>query len=201
MNEYLCILTITQLFIIAGPNWAGKTTASFSILPGILGVNEFVNADEIARGLSPFNPISVSIKAGKLMLNRIDELLSNRLDFAFKTTLSSKSFTNTIRKAKTQHYFVTLVFFYLESPELAIQRVKNRILEGGHSIPESVIIRRYYKGLANLFSLYLKLVDKWLIFDNSNIKLNFVGEGSSLNQQLIYNPITWNKINSQWNKK
>lgn len=135
---------MTQLYIIAGPNGGRKTTASFSILPGILGVNEFVNADEIARGLSPFNPNSVSIKAGKLMLNRIDELLSNRLDFAFETTLASKSFINTISKAQKLQYYVTLVFFYLDSPELAIQRVNNRILEGGHAIPEFVIARRYY---------------------------------------------------------
>ncbi|MBK7360258.1 MAG: zeta toxin family protein [Saprospiraceae bacterium] len=191
---------MTQLYIIARPNGAGKTTASFSILPGILGINEFVNADEIARGLSPFNPESVSIKSGKIMLNRIDELISINSNYAFETTLSSKSFYRTIQKAQRLQYYVTLVFFYLESPELAIQRVNNRILEGGHSIPESIIVRRYHKGLDNLLNIYLKQVDKWLIFDNSNITLNFVAEGSSFNQPNIYNPITWNKLNTQWKK-
>ena len=115
-----------KLYIISGCNGAGKTTASFNILPELLNCKEFVNADEIARGLSPFQPEKVSIEAGKLMLKRIDELINSNQDFSFETTLSSKSFLNTIERAKSKGYYTTLIFFWLESVELAKFRVLKR---------------------------------------------------------------------------
>ena len=116
----------------------------------MLGCREFVNADEIARGISPFKPESVAIQAGKIMLNRIEDLLANQMDFAIETTLTTKSYINTIAKAKTLGYQVTLLFFWLNDVELAIERVKTRVSEGGHHIPEEVIRRRYSKGIQNL---------------------------------------------------
>lgn len=136
-----------QLFIIAGSNGAGKTTASYAILPEILNCKEFVNADEIARGLSPFQPEKVNIQAGKLMLVQIKRLLNQEVNFAFETTLSTKSYVNLIKHAQEKGYFATLVFFWLNSPELVIRRVKTRVLEGGHDIPEETIRRRYESGL------------------------------------------------------
>ncbi len=144
-----------NLFIIAGCNGAGKTTASFTILPEILDCREFVNADEIAKGLSPFQPEKVSFEAGRIMLNRINELLSQNENFAFETTLSTRSYKNKILEAKKKNYNVTLLFFWLKNPELAKERVKIRVIEGGHNIPEDVIERRYYKGIKNLFEIYL----------------------------------------------
>ena len=123
-----------NVYIIAGCNGAGKTTASFTILPEIIHCKEFVNADEIARGLSPFQSEKVAIEAGRIMLNRIDELFSSNESFAFETTLSTKSYKNKIIEAKRNNYTATLLFFWLKNVELAKERVKIRVSEGGHNI-------------------------------------------------------------------
>jgi predicted ABC-type ATPase len=164
------------LYIIGGCNGAGKTTASFNILPDLLNCKEFVNADEIARGISPFQPENVSIKAGRLMLKRIDELIHSNQDFSFETTLSTKSFTSTIENAKSKGYYVTLIFFYLESIELAKSRVRKRVTEGGHNIEAEVIERRYKTGIKNLFNLYCNKVDSLLIYDNSTAESELIAE-------------------------
>lgn len=156
-----------KLYIISGCNGAGKTTASFTILPEILNCKEFVNADEIAKGLSPFQPEKVAFEAGRIMLKRINELLSENENFAFETTLSTRSYKNKISEAKTKGYRVTLLFFWLQSTELAKERVKTRVLEGGHNIETAIIERRYQRGIENLFDIYLPIVDGALIFDNS----------------------------------
>ena len=156
-----------KLYIIAGCNGAGKTTASFTILPDILDCKEFVNADEIAKGLSPFQPEKVSFESGRIMLNRINELLSANENFAFETTLSTKSYKSKIIEAKKKGYRVTLLFFWLQNSDLAKERVKTRVFEGGHNIEPEVIERRYTRGILNLFDIYLPIVDGALIFDNS----------------------------------
>jgi predicted ABC-type ATPase len=156
-----------NLYIIAGCNGAGKTTASFTILPEILDCKEFVNADEIARGLSPFQPDNVTIEAGRIMLNRIQELFEANENFAFETTLATKIYKEKILKAQANGYEVTLLFFWLNSPELAIERVKRRVMEGGHNIKTEVIKRRYFAGIKNLFDIYMDIVDNVRIFDNS----------------------------------
>lgn len=156
-----------NLYIIAGCNGAGKTTASFTILPEILDCKEFVNADEIAKGLSPFQPEKVSFEAGRIMLNRINELLSENESFAFETTLSTKSYKSKILEAKDKGYRVTLLFFWLQTIELAKERVKTRVLEGGHNIETNIIERRFIRGIKNLFDIYLPIVDGTLLFDNS----------------------------------
>ena len=156
-----------NLFIIAGCNGAGKTTASFTVLPELLNVKEFVNADEIARGLSPFQPEKVSIEAGKIMLRRIDELIAHKQDFAFETTLSTRSFVTLCNEAKEKGYIIYLVFLWLDSTDLAIGRVKQRVIEGGHDIPTETIVRRYYAGLKILL-LCIRI--SWIIGFFSTIR-------------------------------
>jgi predicted ABC-type ATPase len=159
-----------NLFIIAGCNGAGKTTASFTILPEIINCKEFVNADEIAKGLSPFQPEKVAFESGRIMLNRIDELLKENESFAFETTLSTRSYKNKIKTAREKGFTITLLFFWLQNVELAKERVKIRVSEGGHNIEPEIIERRYLNGIKNLFEIYLPIVDGLLIFDNSEGK-------------------------------
>jgi predicted ABC-type ATPase len=165
-----------NLYVITGCNGAGKTTASFTILPEIIKCKEFVNADEIAKGLSPFQPESVSFESGRIMLHRIDELFAAKINFAFETTLSSKIYQQKILKAKAEGYFITLLFFWLQNTDLAKERVRIRVLEGGHHIPDEVVERRYIRGIKNLFSLYIPIVDEVLIFDNSIGKIKLIAE-------------------------
>lgn len=159
---------VRHLYIIAGCNGAGKTTASNTILPKSLLVKEFVNADEIARGLSPFNPESVAIEAGRLMLKRIDELLAAGESFSIETTLATRSYVNLIRRAHVRGYYVHLLYFWLEDTELAKARVAARVSGGGHNIPNDVVERRYKLGLCNLFELFMPEADIWVMYDNSN---------------------------------
>lgn len=159
-----------NLFIIAGCNGAGKTTASFTIFPEIINCKEFVNADEIAKGLSPFQPEKVAFESGRIMLNRIDELLEENESFAFETTLSTRSYKNKIKTAREKGFTITLLFFWLQNVELAKERVKIRVSEGGHNIEPEIIERRYLNGIKNLFEIYLPIVDGLLIFDNSEGK-------------------------------
>jgi len=182
-----------NLYIISGCNGAGKTTASFTILPEMLNCREFVNADEIARGISPFKPESVAIQAGKIMLNRIEELLGHRKDFAIETTLTTRSYLNTITKAKSLGYQVTLLFFWLNDVSLAIQRVETRVLEGGHHIPEEVIRRRYDKGIQNL-KLFTSVSDLWFVLDNSKEQLQFIAEGNQ-SEIIIFEEDKWSRLN------
>jgi predicted ABC-type ATPase len=145
-------MTDKKLYVIAGCNGAGKTTASFTILPEILDCKEFINADEIARGISPFQPDKVSFEAGRIMLNRINELLYKNENFAFETTLSTKSFKGKIIEAKEKGFQVILLYFWLKSIQLAKERVKIRVSEGGHDIEPEVIERRYIRGIKNLLT-------------------------------------------------
>lgn len=189
-----------NLYIIAGCNGAGKTTASFTILPEILDCKEFVNADEIARGLSPFQPEKVSFEAGRIMLKRIDELFSENENFAFETTLATKSYKEKILKTQENGYFVTLLFFWLKNTELAKERVKTRVLEGGHHIPDDIIERRYYNGILNLFNIYLPIVDQLLIFDNSEGKHKLIAEKNDGEQISIIREEEFNQIRKYYEK-
>lgn len=166
-----------QLYIISGCNGAGKTTASYTVLPEVLQCKEFVNADEIARGLSPFNPEGMAIEAGRLMLKRISELMREGENFSIETTLATRSYARLIQQAQSQGYKISLIYFWLNSPELAISRVQRRVSEGGHGIPEGVIRRRYQAGMNNLFDIYMSCVDYWLIADNSQENRVIVAEG------------------------
>lgn len=187
-----------KLYIIAGCNGAGKTTASFTILPEILDCKEFVNADEIARGLSPFQPEKVSFEAGRIMLNRIKELLSQNENFAFETTLSTRSYKNKIVEAKEKGYRVILLFFWLQNIELAKERVKTRVSEGGHNIEPDVIERRYLKGIKNLFEIYLPIVDGAFIFDNSEIKHELLADKQIDSELNIVNQEKFNLLKNYY---
>ncbi len=182
-----------KLYVIAGCNGAGKTTASYTILPKILDCKEFVNADEIARGLSPFQADKVSVQAGRLMLMRIKSLLAAGVNFAFETTLATKSYTRIIAAARRIGYQVTLLFFWLNSPELAEHRVQDRVASGGHNIPVDVIHRRYERGLSNFFQLYLPIVDSWMFIDNSGDTYEIIAEGTS-GSTTVTNKLLWNRI-------
>lgn len=186
-----------NLYIIAGCNGAGKTTASYSVLPDMLDCREFVNADEVARGLSPFQPDKVVIEAGRIMLNRIKELMAQKVDFAFETTLSTRSYRNLIKDAQLNGYFVTLVYFWLNSVDLAIERVSRRVLAGGHSIPEDTIRRRYSSGIQNLSKIYLPICDYWVIFDNSEHPSLMVAEGFQNTDKKVYRPDIYKQIIGQ----
>ena len=190
-----------NLYIIAGCNGAGKTTASFTILPEIIECKEFVNADEIARGLSPFQPEKVSFESGRIMIHRINELLKDNQSFAFETTLSTRSYKNKILQAKKQGYTVTLLFFWLNNIELAKERVRIRVIEGGHNIPKNVIERRYLKGIYNLFDIYLPIIDGAFIFDNSFGKHELIAEKLSEETVTVIDEIKFNKLKEIYDNK
>ena len=182
-----------NLYIISGCNGAGKTTASYSVLPKLLDCKQFVNADEIAKGLSPFCPESVAIQAGKLMLLRIDELLASDETFSIETTLATRSYSELVKRAQEKGYKVTLLYFWLNSPELAVERVARRVREGGHNIPKDVIYRRYEKGLKNLFNIFIPIVDSWMIVDNGVEPREIIAKGTK-NEMKTFNDFKLDKI-------
>ena len=189
-----------QLYIIAGCNGAGKTTASFTILPEILGCKEFINADEIAKGLSPFQPESVAMQAGRIMLARMDELLQKGETFAFETTLATKSYKQKIEWAQANGYEVTLLFFWLDSPNMAKKRVAQRVAEGGHSIPSQTIERRYHNGITNLFAIYIDMVDICYIFDNSEGRKELIAQKERHKDIVIYNNDKFNLMKNNYER-
>ncbi|MBQ6200948.1 MAG: zeta toxin family protein [Prevotella sp.] len=183
-----------NLYIISGCNGAGKTTASYTVLPEVLHCKEFVNADEIARGLSPFNPESVAIEAGRLMLQRIEDLLVKDESFSIETTLATKSYINLVRRAQVKGYTVRLLFFWLNSPELALQRIAERVAKGGHNIPEPIVRRRYVAGICNLFRLFMSEVDSWEIYDNSEYPAVQIARGGKDDETSIIVESTYKTI-------
>jgi predicted ABC-type ATPase len=190
-----------NLYIIAGRNGAGKTTASYTVLPEMLNCREFVNADEIARGISPFHPLDVSFEAGRIMLKRIDELMRRKQDFGFETTLAGKYYISLIQKASESGYFSSLIFFWLNQPELAIERVRTRVLSGGHDIDDETIVRRYYSGLNNFFRHYMSVCDYWLFVDNSSIPFRVVAEGEKGKNVKIQDKTIWRMLQSVYEEK
>lgn len=188
-----------NLYIIAGCNGAGKTTACFTILPEVLQVKEFVNADNIAAGLSPLNVDSVAFEAGRIMLQRIQLLINEKADFAIETTLSTRSYVSLVKQARANGYKVTLLYYWLASPEFAKQRVAKRVRQGGHNIPDEVVERRYYRGISNLLNLYAPIVDKWIVIDNTRTKPNIIAKGSAEEDNTILNSELWNIFLEQRN--
>jgi predicted ABC-type ATPase len=156
-----------NLYIIAGPNGAGKTTFAREFLPFYADCHEFINADLIAEGLSPFKPERAAIQAGKIMLKQIHALGNRGVDFAFETTLSGRTYVKIIKDLKRQGYQINLCFLWIHTIKLALDRIAGRVQKGGHYVPESVVRRRFGKGLYNLFSIYRSLLDFWILVDNS----------------------------------
>ena len=183
-----------NLYIIAGPNGAGKTTAAYNLLPEVLHCPNFVNADEIARGLSPFAPETVSFQAGRIMLQRIDELLPQKVDFAIETTLSTRSYVQLVRRAQALGYKVHLIFFYLENEEQAIQRVAQRVSNGGHNIPEEDIRRRFTRGIYNLINLYMTICNSVLVYNNAHGDAILIAKRSSTGGMQVYESEMWNQL-------
>jgi predicted ABC-type ATPase len=183
------------LFVIAGCNGAGKTTLSKNLLPEYLGVKEFVNADEIARGLSPFNPEGVAFTAGRIMLERIRELAKEKIDFAIETTLASRTYESLFKALKAEKYKIVLLFVFLSSSKEAIRRVKIRVDEGGHNIPREVIERRYERGLKNFKEIYLTIADGWVVFDNTNGTPILVARMRDGKVNVLQKEV-WNKVKS-----
>ncbi len=190
-----------NLYVIAGCNGAGKTTASFTVLPEMLKCREFVNADEIAAGISPFNPEGVAIQAGRLMIDRIIQLLKDGETFAFETTLATRSYVKLIQQAKKRGYFVTLLFFSLSSAEQAQRRVAQRVSMGGHNIPTDVIIRRYEAGLQNLFQLYMPVCDYWTLYDNSNCPAIRIASGFGTEKIEVFDKERYQTLYKKYNQK
>ena len=157
-----------KIVIIAGPNGAGKTTFAREFLPNEAHCPTFINADLIAAGISPFAPESVSVRAGRLMLEEIENQVQNRKSFAFETTLSGRAYLHKIKEWQAIGYHVKLIFLSLPSADFAVARVASRVVQGGHNIPENIIRRRFAHGLKNFSNLYQPLVNSWILYDNSD---------------------------------
>lgn len=186
-----------EIYVLAGPNGAGKTTVAARLLPAALGVSRFVNADFIAQGLSPHAPQASALGAGRIMLRRIRELLARRCSFGFETTLASRTFAPLLRRARRDGAVVHIVFVHLESPDLAVQRVRIRVERGGHDVPEATIRRRYDRGIRNFFALYRPLADSWSVCDNSGTSLTFVARGGLDGVTTVMDAETWARVTLQ----
>ncbi len=184
-----------KVVVLAGPNGAGKTTTAPKLLPGLLGVTEFVNADAIAQGLSGFAPERVAMAAGRVMVARIKELAKERKDFAFETTLASRSFVPWLKRLISGGYELHLVFLWLPSADAAVARVAERVRLGGHDVPEATVRRRYWAGLRNFFALYQPLATSWQVIDNFRMgqpKVIAVGKGKKAT--VVRDAATWRRI-------
>lgn len=184
-----------KVVVIAGPNGAGKSTAAARVLHDALEVQEFVNADVIARGLSAFKPETVALSAGRIMLQRLRELGSERASFAFETTLASRSFAPWLRSLVASGYSFHLVFVWLPNADFAIARVEDRVRSGGHNVPEETIRRRYSAGLRNFFGLYQPLATSWQMVNNSDAATPWIiSEGSGRTTQSVFDIPLWKQI-------
>lgn len=186
-----------SVYIIGGPNGAGKTTLAQTLLPEFLRVVDFVNADHIASGLSGFNPGSVSVEAGRAMLKRIHELAEAGRDFAFETTLASRFFAGFLEDLKQKGYSATLIYVWLRTAGLALRRVRYRVSNGGHDVPDDVVFRRYLRGLENLRERYLPLADAWYMYDNSGPEPILVAERQVGSEPLVHSAAIWKKISGR----
>ena len=182
------------MYIISGCNGAGKTTASYTILPDLLNLSTFVNADEIADELSPQAPEKEMIRASRLMVERMEQLIERGEDFAVETTLATRTLAGTVAKARNKGYLIGIFFFWLKSPELAVRRVAIRVRSGGHNVPEATIIRRYHYGLQNLREIYLPICNYWVLVDNSAREGKWIAEGGLSYPTKIYNKKIYNQI-------
>jgi predicted ABC-type ATPase len=182
-----------NVVVIAGANGAGKSTLAPYLLRDTVGILEYVNADTIAAGLSAFAPEDSAFEAGKVMLARLNELAAQKRDFAFETTLAGRFYINWLKKRKSEDYQFHLVFLYLRSAELGVERVKARIKLGGHSIPEAIIRRRYVKGLQNFFRLYQPIADSWRFYDASEMPL-LIASGAKDSKINVVEAELWNDL-------
>ncbi len=183
-----------KMFIISGCNGAGKTTASYTMLPEMLECTEYVNADEIAKRLDPVDPGRMALRASMLMVSRINELISRKDDFAMETTLATRTLSTIIKEAKAQGYQISLFYLWLSVPDLAVERVRLRVISGGHDVAEQTILRRYFQGISNLLNIYIPLADYWILIDNSKTRFEFIAEGGSQMETRIHNKTLYNLL-------
>jgi len=172
-------MNIKNVYIIAGPNGSGKTTFAKEFLPDYAKCPNFVNADLIAQGLSPFSPRIAAMKAGRLVLEQIRDFAEKNVDFAFETTLAGKSYLRLFKELKKKGYRLHLFFLWIPSPELALARIKERVTEGGHDVPPQDVRRRFHRGIQNLFKLYKSFSDSWMLFDNAGSAPKLIAEEKS----------------------
>lgn len=186
-----------QIIVISGPNGSGKTTLAPYLLRDKYEIMEYVNADIIASGLSAFQPENVAFDAGRIMLKRLNSLAKQKVSFAFETTLASRFYANWLKELINQGFEFHLLYIWLQSPELAVERVKERVRLGGHTIAEDVIYRRYYKGLKNFKQLYCPIATSWSIFNNSTLdEAELIAVGSQ-SKTTIYNLNLWERLNNE----
>ena len=183
-----------HVVVLAGPNGAGKSTTAPFLLRGKLGVDEFVNADTIARGLSAFAPEGVAIDAGRVMLRRLEQLAAKHRDFAFETTLASRTFAPRIERWMQTGYAFHLVFLWLPNAELALARVRERVRLGGHDVPEVTVRRRFARGLINFFALYQPVASTWRFYDNSQARPRLVARGDQSGRTVVSDTQLWERI-------
>ena len=157
-----------NLYIIAGPNGVGKTTFARKFLPKYADCQNFINADLIAQGMSPFSPEAAAVRAGRLVLSEIEFFAQRRVAFAFETTLSGRSYLRLIQQLKEQGYKVHIFFPWVKSVDMALSRVRDRVLKGGHDVPEPVVRRRFGRSIKSFFAEYCPMADSWYLFDNSS---------------------------------
>jgi len=185
----------SQVVIIAGPNGSGKSTLAPAVLRDTFGLLEFVNADTISAGLSAFNAEAIALDAGRVMLTRLRELAARKQSFAFETTLATHSYATWISRLAQEGYEFHLLFFWLNTVELAIQRVAERVRHGGHSVSEEIIRRRYARGLENLSQLYIPLADTWVVYDNSGTGSPvLIASGEKKQSSTIVLPEAWQNV-------
>lgn len=166
-----------RCFIIAGPNGAGKTTFAKEFLLQEVKVIHFVNADLIAAGLSPLRPSLVELTAGRLFLSELKRLSKLRVDFAFETTLSGRSYLPLLKQWKIAGYQIEIIYLRLDSTSLSLQRIANRVAQGGHDIPKEAVLRRFSRSWENFLNYYRPLADRWAVYDNSETILQFLDQG------------------------
>lgn len=186
-----------DVFVIGGPNGAGKSTAARGMLPEFIGVKQFVNADEIARGLSGFAPETVAREAGRIMLQRLRTLARQRSDFAFESTLAARSFASWLAGLRETGYAIHVIYIWIPSVELALQRVANRVQAGGHHVPEETVRRRYHRGQRNFLTLYAPLADSWEVYDNSQTEPLLVAYRECPQEPIVLRAQTWRFITGE----
>lgn len=183
-----------DIILLGGPNGAGKTTAAKVLLPEFLELYSFLNADEMARNISPSDSEAASFAAGQLMMERMRVLVHDGKSFAIETTCAGKSYASLLQRCKQAGWRITLLYFWLPTPEMAIARVALRVTEGGHNIPSDVVLRRYYTGLSNMCNLYLPLADEAEIYDNSDKQQVLIAEKREGRSLIVHEPERWARI-------
>lgn len=175
----------TNIYIIAGPNGSGKTTFAKEFLPDYAKCLHFVNADLIAQGLSPFSPQIAAMKAGRIVLEQLHDLAKKNLDFAFETTLAGKTYVNYLKEMKRRGYRIHLFFLWIPNEKLALQRIKDRVAEGGHDVPAEDVRRRFARSIRNFLQLYRPLLNSWMLFDNSGRVPKLIAEEKDKSENII----------------